>query len=111
MKRHTLLLALLLITGPATTADTRTTKYFLNECGETLEDWTRLSVGFCVGSLSMLEAMGPFLEPDPRLCSGPQTALLLTWTLRYHVREHPQALGEDPIKTMAAVFRERWPCP
>jgi len=72
MKRHALLLTLLLMTCPATTADTRTTKYFLNECGETLEDWTRLSVGFCVGSLSMLEAMGPFLEPDPLFCSGPK---------------------------------------
>jgi hypothetical protein len=107
-----LALLLLLASSPAAAADnTRTTKYFLDECGETLQDWTSISVGFCVGSLSMLEAMGPHLVPELRFCSGPQTAFQLATTLRYYVRAHPEALDADHLKVMSAAFRERWPCP
>jgi hypothetical protein len=107
--RHALLAAFVLISGATVAADSA--KNFIDQCADTFERLTVPSIGFCAGTLSMLEAVGQYLAPELRFCSGSQTPFQLASTLRRYIRNHPDAVGEDRIETIAKAFRERWPCP
>jgi|SRR6516162_7228844 hypothetical protein len=105
--RPALLVALVLASGPAMAAST---KGLLDYCGDMPDNWKTPEVLRCSDALTILQSVGPYMAPAFRFCAGEQTALQLATTLRYYVRDHPEALSEDHIKVMSAAFRERWPC-
>jgi len=110
---------LFLFSGTAGFAE-KTVKTFVEECGDwSFKGFESREMGECVGVITTMMILGPFLIQKMRFCPGEPTPppIVGFGAMNKYVRAHPNVLNsdgqyynDDRLIMLTLAFREEWPC-
>jgi hypothetical protein len=106
---------LILLSGTAGFAE-NTAKVFVEDCKfSSADDLRSYSMGHCIGVISTMMAVGPFLIEDMRFCPGNAPTIIGAGVMNQYVKAHPDLLKSDGpdgdrLFLLLSAFREKWPC-